>query len=164
MLAAFELGGMGAAFAISAVAEGEDVMPALVFDDDEGETSMERFALEDPAEAVDFGEGKLASNEMNANDAALIYDAQIQFEDEQQPQDVIIIQLRTFASPDSEAVVALPYTPKDTGKFQLHTPQVLAWENCDDFDLDEAFQSFFGGLSSQEQGWAIWNESFDNGE
>src|SRR5262249_12901996 len=118
---------------------------------------MERFVMDDYAAAVAFGRRKLESNEMDANDAALLYDGRIPIGKEK--VDAIIIEMRTYFSPkESEAVIAVPYTPKASGRFLVHIPKLLAWENCDDFDMDAAFQSFFEGVEDHDEGSKIWNE------
>jgi len=58
-------------------------------------------------------------------------------------------------------VIAVPYTPKTSGRFLVHKPKLLAWENCDDFDVNAAFHSFFEGVDEHEQGSKIWNECLD---
>jgi hypothetical protein len=75
--------------------------------------------------------------------------------------DAIIIEMRAYFSPDSEAVMAVPYTPKQSGKFRVHKPKLLGWKNCDDFDINAALQSFFEGVDGHENGSKIWNDCLD---
>jgi len=60
----------------------------------------------------------------------------------------------------------MPYKVADEGEvrsgeareFEIYPPQVLGWDNCDDFDITESLQAFWSGLGEHEQGAAIWNE------
>lgn len=159
MIAASALAGMFAAHAVWCVSDGDTLIPMLAYTTESGERKMERFAHDDLGAAVEHGKQKLASNEMDANDAALIYDGRITLADEK--LDALIIEMRAYFSPDSIAVIAIPYTPKDMGQFRVHKPKVLAWDNCDDFDLNHAFESFFAGVAGHEKGSAIWNSCLD---
>jgi hypothetical protein len=96
---------------------------------------------------------------MDANDAALLYDARLPVGGEK--LDAIIIEIRTYFSPGSEAVLAVPYTPKSSGSFRVHKPKLLRWTNCDDFDVDAFLQSFFDGVDKHKQGSKVWNECLD---
>ncbi len=159
MITASELAGMFAAHAIWCVSDGDTLIPMLVYTDKNDERQMERLAHDDPGAAVEYGKQKLASNEMDANDAALIYDGRITLDDEK--LDALIIEMRAYFSPGSVAVLAIPYTPKDSGQFRVHKPKVLAWDNCDDFDLNYAFECFFNGVAGHEKGSEIWNQCLD---
>ncbi|TWT98270.1 hypothetical protein [Stieleria varia] len=159
MITASELAGMFAAHAVWCVSDGDTLIPMLVFTDENGGRQMERLAHDDLGAAVEYGRNKLASNDMDANDAALIYDGRITLGEEK--LDALIIEMRTYFSPASVAAFAIPYTPKDSGRFRVHKPKVLAWDNCEDFDLDHAFEAFFAGVAGHEKGSAIWNHSLD---
>ena len=159
MITASELAGMFAAHAVWCVSDGDTLIPMLVYTNEDDEHQMERLAHDDLGAAVEHGKKKLASNEMDANDAALIYDGHIPVDDEK--RDALIIEMRAYFSPDSEAVIAIPYTPKVSGHFRVHKPKLLAWENCEDFDMNQAFESFFKGVSGHEKGSAIWEQCLD---
>jgi hypothetical protein len=75
--------------------------------------------------------------------------------------DAIIVEMRDYASPDSAAVMAVPYTPQPSGRFRVHKPKLLAWANCDHFDMNAAFASFFEGVAGHEQGARVWNDCLD---
>ena len=159
MNTATELGGFFAAHAIWCVSEGDGLIPILAYTDSEGERKMDRFVNDDVAAAVATGKQRLADNEMDANDAALLYDGRITIENEK--LDSIIVEMRSYVSPDSLAVLAIPYTPKDSGEFRVHKPKLIAWENCDDFDMNVAFESFFKGVAGHEEGSKVWDSSLD---
>ena len=159
MITASELAGFFAAHAIWCVSDGDTLIPMLAYTTEDDERKMERFAHDELADAVEYGKQKLASNEMDANDAALLYDGRIPVDGDK--LDAIIIELRAYFSPDSTAVMAVPYTPKSTGQFRVHKPKLLAWENCDDFDLDYAMESFFEGVAGHEKGSQIWDKCLD---
>lgn len=159
MISAAELAGVFAAHAVWCVSDGDTLIPMLAYTTEHNERNMERLVMNDPGAAVEYGRQKLASNEMDANDAVLIYDGRITWNEEK--LDTLILEMRAYFSPDSSAMIAIPYTPKSKGRFRVHKPKVLAWDNCDDFDLDHAFESFWTGVAGHEKGAAIWKSSLD---
>ena len=159
MITASELAGFFAGHAIWCVSDGDTLIPMLAYTNEDDERKMERLVHDDLADAVEFGKEKLASNEMDANDGVLLYDGRITVEGEK--LDAIIIEMRAYFSPDSEAVMAVPYTPRTTGQFRVHKPKLLAWEQCEDFDLDHAIESFFNGVAGHEKGSVVWNQCLD---
>jgi hypothetical protein len=160
MITASKLAGFFAAHAILSVSDGETFTPMLAYTTENDERKMERLVVNnDLAASVAFGKDKLGSNEMDANDAVLVYDGRIPIGNEK--VDAIIIEMRAYFSPDSEAVMAVPYTPKQSGRFRVHKPKLLGWKNCDDFDMNTALQSFFEGVDSHEKGAKIWNDCLD---
>jgi hypothetical protein len=160
MITAFRLSGFFAAHAIWCVSDAETLTPMLAYTTANDERKMERLVVNDDlAASVAYGKKKLESNEMDATDAALLYDGRIPIKNEK--VDAIIIEIRAYFSPDSEAIIAVPYTPKTTGKFRVHKPKLLAWEHCDDFDMDTALQSFFEGVAGHEKGAKVWNDGLD---
>ena len=159
MITAFELAGFFAAHAIWCVSDGDTLVPMLAYTTADDERKMERLAFEDLGASVAYGKNKLKTNEMDATDAVLLYDGRVPIGSEK--VDAIIIELRAYFSPQSEAIVAVPYTPKASGEFRVHKPKLLAWNNCDDFDMNTALQSFFGGVDQHEKGVEIWNACLD---
>jgi hypothetical protein len=75
--------------------------------------------------------------------------------------DAIIVEMRAYFSPESRAIMAIPYTPPSSGGFRVHKPKLLVWEDCEDFDLDAALESFFAGVGDPGQGAKVWNTSLD---
>ena len=121
---------------------------------------MERLIVDDDLEqSVLLGKHKLSSNDSDVNDAALLFDGRITFNNSK--LDAIIIEVRCYFSPESEAVMAIPYTPKAAGQFRVHKPKLLAWNNCEDFEFDAVMQAFFDGVDAHEEGAAIWNQCLD---
>jgi hypothetical protein len=160
MITAFKLAGLFAAHAVWCVSDGATLIPILAYTTATGERKMERLVLNDDLEAsVAYGKERLEANDMDANDAVLLYGSRIPIGGEK--VDAIIIEMRAYFSPGSEAILAVPYTPKASGKFRVHKPKLLAWENCDDFDMKAALQSFFEGVAEHEQGAKIWNDCLD---
>ena len=159
MITSFKLAGLFAAHAIWCVSDGETLIPMLAYTTKDDEHKMERLVDDDLKTSVAYGKEKLESNEMDANDAVLLYDGFIPIDKEK--VDAIIIEIRAYFSPDSEAVMAVPYTPKQTGKFRVHKPKLLGWKNCEDFDMNAALQSFFDGVDEHEKGAKIWNDCLD---
>lgn len=159
MITAFKLAGFFAAHAVWCVKDGETLIPMLAYTTADDKKKMERLVSEDISNSVSHGQEKLQSNGMDANDAALLYDGRITLGEKQ--LDAIVIELRAYFSPDSEAVLAVPYSPKTSGKFLVHKPKLLAWDNCQDFDMNMALESFFQGVDDHEDGAKIWNDSLD---
>lgn len=160
MITSFKLAGFFAAHAVWCVSDGETLTPILAFITDSDERKMERLVINDDLGAsVSFGKQKLESNEMDANDAVLLYDGLITLEEGK--VDAIIIQIRAYFSPHSKATLAVPYTPQSSGGFRVHKPKLLEWENCEDFDLSAALETFFEGVADHEKGAQIWNDNLD---
>jgi hypothetical protein len=134
--------------------------PMLAYTTSDGERKMERFIIGgDFADSVAYGREKLASNPMDANDAVLLYDGWITLGNEK--LDAVIIEMRTYRAPEAEAVMAVPYRPKGSGRFLVHKPKLRGWKNCDDFDMDAALQSFWDGVQRHEKGAKIWDDCLD---
>src|SRR5690348_5143304 len=130
MITASELAGYFAAHAIWCVSDGDTLTPMLAYTTENNERRMERLIVNDDlAASVAYGKEKLASNEMDANDAVLLFDGRIPVGG--QKLDAIIIEMRAYFSPDSEAVIAVPYTPMSSGRFRVHKPKLLGWKDCD---------------------------------
>ncbi len=160
MITAFEIAGTFAAHAVWSLSDGETLTPMLAYTTEEDERRMERLVHDELGAAVEHGKQRLTSNDMDANDAVLVYDGRITIDDEK--HDALILEMRAYFEPDAAAILAVPYTPKASGQFRVDTPKLLAWENCDDFDLEHAFSSFFDGVAGHEKGAAIWAQSFDD--
>jgi hypothetical protein len=160
MIAASQLAGFFAAHAIWCVSEGETLTPMLAYTTVDDERKMERLVVNDDLEeTVAYGKDKLNNNDMDANDAALLYDGRIRMSDEK--VDAIVIELRAYISLDAQAVIAVPYTPAQAGKFRVHKPKLIAWQDCEDFDMNAALQAFFEGVASHEKGAKVWSECLD---
>ena len=157
MMQAAELAGLFAGHALWCIADGGDLIPMLAHQS-HGERSMARLANEDAGQAVEWGREQLVANEMQAEDAALIYQGHLTLDDHE--QNALIIEQRAYFLPGSEVVIAIPYEPQESGKFRVRLPVVLVWEGCDDFDLNEVMSAFFNGVANHKHGWAVWNEAF----
>jgi hypothetical protein len=159
MITAFELAGFFAAHAIWCVSDGETLIPMLGFTTEDGQRQLQRLVSEDLPKSVGMGQEQLASNAMNANDAAFLYDARITLGERK--LDAILIEIRAYFSPRSVAVLAVPYTPKGDAAFRVHKPKLLEWKECDDFDPELAFAAFFRGVDAHEEGKKIWDAALD---
>lgn len=160
MITSTELAGFFAAHAIWCVSSGETLTPILAFTTESGERHMQRLASDDLSVAVEQGKRRLDTNEMNANDAVLLYDGRIPIGNSK--CDAIIIEIRAYFSPDSRTVMAVPYTPKSFFKrFLVHKPKLLQWDNCDDFDMSSALEAFFAGVAKHQKGSEVWNKALD---
>ncbi len=160
MLNAFKLAGFFAAHAIWCVYDDEILVPILAYINNSSEKHMERLTINDDLEeSVNFGKKKLESNEMDANDAVLLYEGLIPINEKK--TDTIVIQIKAYFSPQSKVLLALPFSPKDSGEFKVHKPKLLQWDNCEDFNLSEMLRTFFKGVSEHEQGAKIWDEHLD---
>ena len=164
MITAAKLAGFFAAHAILPVSDGGRLIPMLAYTNAKNERTLARLDVgsgnaEDLAASVALGKQKLHSNDMYANDAVLLYEGYITLEKEK--AEAVIIEIRAYFSPSSEAVIAIPYTPRASGRFLVHKPKLLVWKDCEDFDKGAAVQSFFAGVDEHKKGSAIWNESLD---
>jgi hypothetical protein len=159
MITAAELAGYFAAHAIWSVSESDGLIPMLAFTDENDEKKMERLVTDDAAAAVESGRQKLESNEMDATDAALVYDGRIPVDGEK--MDAIIIEMCAYFSPGSKAILAVPYSPVSSGKFTVYKPKLIGWENCEDFDQQDVIESFWNGVDAHEQGVKVWHEHLD---
>jgi len=167
MMTAAKIAGYFAAHAIWGVSENPMLTPMLAYITEDGERKMERFVGEDAAATVAQVQQKLERNDMDADDACLLYDGRIPLG--QEKSDAIIIEMRAYFSPHSEAIIAVPYTPATPGKlpfrkpqpFRVHKPKLIAWENCEDFDINAVFQAFFEGVDGHKQGSKVWNDCLD---
>jgi hypothetical protein len=159
MITASELAGFFAAHAIWCVSDSETLTPMLAYTTQDGQRQMIRLAGEELGRCVEMGKQKLEANDMDADDAVLLFDGRITVGGEM--LDAIIIEIRAYFSPQSKAVIAVPYTPKSSGRFRVHRPKLIGWEECDDFDQKLALQRFFHGVDQHEKGAAVWNASLD---
>lgn len=131
----------------------------LGYTDQDDKRILNRLAGPELGAAVAHGKKQLAANPMDANDAVLLYDGRITLGEAK--VDAIIVEIRAYFSPQSEAILAIPYTPKASGVFRVHKPKLLAWKDCEDFDMNQALQAFFDGVSSHEQGNKVWTAALD---
>ena len=159
VITAWKLAGFFAAHSVWSVSEGSSFDPIVAWTDADEKRQMARLVGDEPT-MVELGRKKLSDNEMDATDGVLLYDGRITLGDGK--IDAILIEIKAyFATPIAEAMLAIPYTPPNAGKFLIHKPKLLEWKNCDDFDMQWAFQSFFEGVEGHEHGSKIWNESLD---
>jgi len=159
MIMASQLAGFFAAHAIWSLSDGDGFIPMLAYTDADDKRNMTRLVFDNERDAVELGRQRLAANDMDANDAVLLFDGRIPVGNSK--MDAVIIEMRCYFSPSSEAMIAVPYTPKSSGRFVVHRPKLLDWTHCDDFDRDASFESFFEGVDSHEQGSKIWLAALD---
>lgn len=159
MITASELAGFVAAHAIWSVSDSDGLIPMVAFTTQDGERKLERLVFDDAGTAVEHGQRRLEEDPFNADDGVLAYDGRIPVEGGK--LDAIILEMRCYAFPWATAVIAVPYTPHSSGQFRVHKPKLVEWHECDDFDIDSAFDSFFYGVDSHEEGARGWNESLD---
>src|SRR6476469_3052357 len=102
----------------------------LAYTDQDDKRILNRLLDADLGAAVAHGKQQLESNPMDANDAVLLYDGRITLGETK--HDAIIVEMRAYFSPQSEAALAIPYPPKASGAFRVHRPKLIAWKNCED--------------------------------
>lgn len=159
MLTAFNLAGFFAAHAIWAVSMGSGVKPMLAYGTKTDERGMDELVDKDIESTIAFGRKQLGLNLMGYREGVLVYDGRIVLP--QGKLDSILLEVRDYNSPKSEATIAVPYTPKSAGAFKVHRLKLLAWKNCEAFELKDVLDSFFKGVNSHEMGGKVWNESLD---
>lgn len=159
MITAANLAGFFAAHAIWCVSEQDGLVPMLAFSDENGDRKMERLAFDDTMAAVEHGRQRMADDPFSASDGVLVYDARITLGEGK--LDAIMLEMRSYAFPDAEATIAVPYTPCSSGRFQVHRPKVVEWQNCEDFDVEAVMEGFFQGVEAHEQGAKVWEAALD---
>ena len=161
MIVGAELAGFFAAHAVWSLTESPEglFVPMLAYGLPDQRHVMERFADLSTDAAVIAARQKLHANEMKAADAVALYDGRVQNGSEK--VDAILAELRCYAAPEAEAMIAVPYTPKSSGTFRIHIPLLVIWKNCEAFNKELLMQTFFKGVNGHEQGSRIWNASFD---
>ena len=159
MITASELAGFVAAHAVWSLSESDGFAPFVAHVTEGGERTLTRIMTDDTAQAIAAGRDQLANNPMDADDAVLAFDARVNGPDG--PIDAVVVEIRCYAFPGAEATIAVPYTPKSSGAFRVHQPTLARWEGCEDFDIDTAFQAFFHGIESHEQGAKVWDAALD---
>jgi hypothetical protein len=160
MMLAFKLAGVLAAHAISWLSDRTVLRPMLAYATAGGKRTMTVLVVDDDLPAsVALGREKLRSNDMHAADAALVYDGRITLDNEK--VDAVILEMRTYSSPKSEAVMAVPYTPKSSGRFRVYKPKLLTWKNCEEFDQRVVLLFFFTGANEHKTGITVWKECSD---
>jgi hypothetical protein len=159
MITASELAGFIAAHAIWTISDAEGLIPILAFTTEDGQRKLERLASDDLPAAVEHGRKRLEDDPFRAADGVLAYDGRITTAEGK--RDAIILEIRSYALPWAKAMIAVPYSPLESGRFRVHKPKLLEWERCEDFDLEVAFGAFFRGVAAHEQGARIWDVSLD---
>jgi hypothetical protein len=160
MMLAFKLGGVLAAHAISWFSDRTVLRPMLAYATAVGKRTMTVLVVDNDLPAsVALGRQKLQSNDMHAADAALVYDGRITLDNEK--VDAIILEMRTYCSPKSEAVMAIPYMPKSSGRFRVYKPRLLTWKNCEEFNKEVVMPFFFIGVNEHKTGMKVWKECLD---
>ena len=159
MITASELAGFIAAHAIWCVSDADGLVPMLAFTTEDGQRKLERLVFEDAGAAVSHGRQRLEDDPLGADDGVLAYDGRVTIADGK--LDAIILEMRSYAFPWAKATLAVPYTPVSAGRFRVHKPKLVGWHGCDDFDMDAAFEAFFRGVDSHEQGAKVWNAALD---
>ena len=159
MITAAELAGFFAAHTVWCLSDADSFDPVLAFTTEDGERHMMRLIGYEGQAAVEFGRQRLDDNPMDANDGVLLLDGRITVEGGK--LDAIITEMRSYGFPEARATIAVPYTPSSSGRFLVHRPKLVEWHECDDFDMDAAFEAFFRGVDEHEQGAKVWNEALD---
>jgi hypothetical protein len=159
MITASELAGFIAAHAVWCLSDADSLIPMLAFTTQDGQRVLERLVGEDLQAAVEYGRQRLDDDPLGANDGVLAYDGRIQVTGGK--QDAVLLEMRFYGFPWAKATIAVPYSPRSTGRFRVHRPELVQWERCEDFDLDPALYAFFRGVATHEQGAKIWDAALD---
>jgi hypothetical protein len=154
MITASELAGFIAAHAIWCVSDVDGLTPMVAFTTEDGGRQLERLVSNDAGTAVEHGRKRLEEDPFSATDGVLAFDGRITAEGGK--LDAIILELRSYGFPWARAAIAVPYTPASSGRFRVHKPKLVEWEQCEDFDLEAAFQAFFVGVEAHKQGAKVW--------
>ena len=159
MITVSDLAGFFAAHAIWCLSDEERLIPIIAYNTVDDERQMERIDDGELTQAVQLAREQLKTNPMNARDAVLVYDARIAVEGGQ--LDAIVLEMKTYDSPNSLSVIAVPYTPKSSGQFRVHKPKLLVWDQCGGFDVNSAIEAFYEGVATHEKGAEVWERCLD---
>jgi len=159
LITASELAGFIAAHAVWCVSDADSLIPMVAFTTEDGERTLERLVFDDAGDAIEHGRRRLEDDPLGANDGVLAYDGRITAEGGK--LDAIILEMRSYAFPWAKATIAVPYTPRNSGRFRVHKPKLVEWHECEDFDVDAAFEAFFQGVAAHEQGAKVWDAALD---
>jgi hypothetical protein len=159
MITASELAGFIAAHAIWCVSDGDGLVPMVAFTTEEGQRKLDRLVAHDAPVAVERGRQRLEHSPYDAIDGVLAYDGRITVESGK--LDAILLEMRSYGFPFARATIAVPYKRYSSGGFRVHTPKLIEWHECEDFDLDAAFDAFFQGVANHEQGAKVWEAALD---
>lgn len=163
MFTASELGGFAASYALWSVAEKGHFVPMLVYITESHEIKVDCLETHDAnQDVVRFGSQQLCNNEMSAKCASLVYETQVTLDDKLTR--AIVVEIRSYSSPLTEAVISIPYSPKPTGTFRFHKPRIARFDKCDDSHRPQFLYSFIDGIEGNELGRKVWNDHFDISE
>lgn len=154
MVTASELAGFIAAHAIWCVSDADGLTPMLAFTTEDGQRTLERLAFENAGAAIDDGRQRLEDDPLGATDGVLAYDGLVTVGGRK--LDAILLEMRSYAFPRAKATIAVPYTPRSSGRFGVHKPMLAEWRECEDFELDASFEAFSRGIASHEEGAKVW--------
>jgi|GEM_PF-2709910 hypothetical protein len=157
---ASELAGFSASYALWSMAENEQLVPMLVYMTDSDEIKVDCIEpIDSQQDPIEYGLQKLRSNDFAAKYASFVYATHINIDKTRTR--AIIIEIRCYSLPKSEAVVSIPYSPKSNGKFCIHAPQITRFEHCEDSWRQQFLYSFIDGIEGNELGQNVWNTYFD---
>jgi hypothetical protein len=152
---AFLEAGFFAAHSVWCVSTGETLVPILAYQTVVGERRMMRIGLEELTDAVALGQKKLAENSMESQTAVLIYDGYANFENGK--FDALMIEVRDYDNPSTDALVVFPYEHASTGGFQVHQPRLVFDNSLDLGTQEDSLQSFANGIETHPEGSrAVW--------
>jgi hypothetical protein len=141
------------------VSDADGLTPMLAFTTEDGQRKLERLVFDDAGAAVEHGRQRLEDDPFSATDGVLAYDGRITVEGGK--LDAILLEMRSYGFPWAKATIAVPYTPRSSGRFRVHKPKLVEWHECEDFDLGAAFEAFFQGVAAHEQGAKVWDAALD---
>ena len=157
---AAELAGFAASYALWNMAENEQLVPMLVYMTDSDEIRVDCIeSVDSGQDPIESGIQKLRSNDMAAQYASLVYAKHINID--KTLTNAIIVEIRCYSLPKSEAVVSIPYSPKSAGNFRIHPPQITRFEHCEDSWRQPFLYSFIEGIEGNELDLKVWDAYFD---
>ncbi|HLJ65380.1 MAG TPA: hypothetical protein VKT70_14795 [Stellaceae bacterium] len=144
MIEAAKLAGFLAAQAIWDLSTGAALAPVLGYGDSGEERRLERLPLPDLRSRLD-------GNPMKTSRAVLLHEG----------VGAILLEMRAYASPKSRVIIAIPFTPASSGRFEVGGPKFLTFEHCEAFAPEAVGEALFEGVAAHEPGARLWNESLD---
>ncbi|MEU1210145.1 hypothetical protein [Nocardia sp. NPDC005825] len=151
-----ETAGFYGAHAIWSVSDSEVLIPLLGYVDADGTEGLERFALDDLADAVQTGRERLAAGRDGWLRAALVVDAFLHLP--RGRTDALIIDVVEYARQRRSMQIAVPYRPHTAAQgFAVYRPKILEVNGFPEREYDALGAAFFAGVDSHEQAAAVWN-------
>lgn len=154
------LAGFFAAHGIWSVSDGGTLVPLLGYEQTDGSRGMDRFVLDDIADAAHTGQDALEANRRGSVRAVLVIDAYVQLDTGR--TDALIVEAVEYGPARQSMKMAVPYRPQSAPQgFAVYRPKFIEVIGVNEPDYTALADAFFAGVDSHEQAAAVWNAHLD---